>query len=192
MDEQTLQQLFTKARSHNGWQNRTVSDEQVGQIYDLMKFGPTSANCCPLRMIFIKSDVAKMRLKPYLDEGNVEKAMTAPMVVVFTYDTEFYEQLPYLFPHADARSWFVGNADKITQAGQFNATLQIGYFILAARVIGLDCGPMVGFSKEGVDNEFFSDGKQKSLLICGIGYGDISKLFPRSPRLDFNQTCNII
>lgn len=184
--------LFLNARSQNNWLDKSISNTQCQQIYDLMKYCPTAANCCPLRLTFIKSNDAKQRLKPHLDAGNIEKSMSAPAVVIFSYDTEFYEQLPYLFPHTDARSWFAGKPEKIKQSGTFNATLQIGYFILATRSIGLDCGPMGGFSNEGINSEFFTDGKQKSLLISGIGYGNETELFPRSPRLNFNQACQIV
>lgn len=192
LSQDALKILFTAARSQNGWLDKLVNDEQIQRIYDLMKFCPTSANCCPLRLTFLKSKVAKLRLKPHLSEGNIQKSMTAPAVVIMTYDTKFYEQLPKLFPHTDAKSWFVGKPEKIKQAAHLNATLQIGYFILATRAVGLDCGPMAGFDTLGLDKEFFSDGKQKSILICGIGYGDESKILARSPRLNFEQTCQIL
>jgi len=157
-----------------------------------MKFGPTAANNCPARITFLKSEDSKNRLKPHLDEGNIDKTMSAPVVAIIGYDTEFYEKLPYLFPHTDARSWFAGKPEKIVASGSMNATLQAAYFMIAARSIGLDCGPMGGFNNEGVDSEFFSDGKTKTLLICSIGYGDKSKVFPRSPRLDFSEACKVI
>lgn len=192
INQTDIETLFLNARSQNGWLDKAVSETQITQIYDLLKFAPTAANCSPLRLVFIKSDDAKQRLKPLLDEGNIDKAMTAPVVAILAYDTQFYEQLPTLFPHTDARSWFAGKPEKIIQAGTTNATLQIAYFIMAARSIGLDCGPMGGFDAAGVDKEFFTDKAYKSLLICGVGYGDDSKVFPRSPRLDFSQTCTII
>ena len=192
IDNNGLDDLFLQARSQNGWLDKSVSDKQIAQIYHLMKFAPTSANCCPARFTFIKSTQAKSRLKPHLDEGNIDKAMSAPVVAIIAYDTEFYEQLPTLFPHADARSWFVGKPDKITQSGISNATLQGAYLMLATRSIGLDCGPMGGFNAPTLDQEFYPDGKIKSLFLCGIGYGNPSKLFPRSPRLDFSQACKII
>ncbi|KAA0443626.1 MAG: malonic semialdehyde reductase [Candidatus Thioglobus sp.] len=192
LDEKALQTIFTKARSQNGWLDKTVSNEQIQQIYELMKFAPTAANTCPARITFVQSDAGKSKLKPHLDDGNVEKAMSAPTVAIIAYDTEFYEKLDYLFPHADAKSWYVGKSDKIKVAGLMNATLQGAYFMLAARSIGLDCGPMGGFNADTLDADFFPDGKTKSIFICAIGYGDESKIFPRSPRLNFDQACKII
>jgi 3-hydroxypropanoate dehydrogenase len=192
LDSNSLDTIFRSARSQNGWLDREVSDEQIHEIYELMKFGPTAANNCPARITFLKSEDSKNRLKPHLDEGNIEKTMSAPVVAIIGYDTEFYEKLPYLFPHTDARSWFAGKPEKIVASGSMNATLQAAYFMIATRSMGLDCGPMGGFNNEGVDNEFFSDGKTKTLLICGIGYGDESKVFPRSPRLDFSEACQVI
>lgn len=184
--------LFTEARSHNGWLQKPVSDEQLHQLYNLIKFAPTAANSCPLRITFIKSVDSKERLKPHLSEGNIIKSLTAPALAILSYDTEFYEKLPYLFPHTDAKSWYEGKPDKITSSGSMNATLQGGYFILATRSIGLDCGPMSGFNNATLDEEFFPDGKTKSLFICGIGYGDHSMVHPRSPRLSFEESCDII
>jgi len=192
LDSNSLDTIFRTARSQNGWLDREVSDEQIHEIYELMKFGPTAANNCPARITFLKSEDSKNRLKPHLDEGNIDKTMSAPVVAIIGYDTEFYEKLPYLFPHTDARSWFAGKPEKIVASGSMNATLQAAYFMIAARSIGLDCGPMGGFNNEGVDSEFFSDGKTKTLLICSIGYGDKSKVFPRSPRLDFSEACKVI
>ena len=192
LDSNSLDTIFRTARSQNGWLDREVSDEQIYEIYELMKFGPTAANNCPARITFLKSEDSKNRLKPHLDEGNIDKTMSAPVVAIIGYDTEFYEKLPYLFPHTDARSWFAGKPEKIVASGSMNATLQAAYFMIATRSIGLDCGPMGGFNNEGVDNEFFSDGKTKTLLICSIGYGDKSKVFPRSPRLDFSEACKVI
>jgi len=192
VDSNSLDTIFRTARSQNGWLDREVSDEQIHEVYELMKFGPTAANNCPARITFLKSEDSKNRLKPHLDEGNIDKTMSAPVVAIIGYDTEFYEKLPYLFPHTDARSWFAGKPEKIVASGSMNATLQAAYFMIAARSIGLDCGPMGGFNNEGVDSEFFSDGKTKTLLICSIGYGDKSKVFPRSPRLDFAEACKVI
>lgn len=192
IDNNGLKTLFTQARSHNGWLDKPITTEQIQQIYDLLKFAPTSANCSPVRITFITSDNAKQRLKPHLDTGNIEKSMTAPATAIIAYDEEFYEKLPQLFPHDDARSWFVGHPEKITQAGTSNATLQAAYFMIAARSIGLDCGPIIGFDAQAVDKEFFANAKTKTLMICNIGYGDSSKLHPRSPRLDFDQACEII
>ena len=192
LDQNALDTLFINARSHNGWLDQDVSDEQIHQIYELMKFGPTAANNCPARITFIKSDAAKQKLKTHLDEGNVEKSMSAPVVAIISYDIEFYEKLEFLFPHTDAKSWYAGNPEKIKSAGEMNATLQGAYFMLAARAVGLDCGPMGGFNNKTLDSEFFTDGKTKSIFLCAIGQGDESKIFPRSPRLSFDEACNII
>jgi nitroreductase len=192
LDEQALDTVFREARSHNGWQDKPVSDEQLKQIYELMKWGPTSANCTPARIVFVKSDEAKQRLKPCLNEGNVEKSITAPVVALIGMDMEFYEKLPVLFPHTDARSWFAGKPEKIQEHAMRNSSLQGAYFIVAARSIGLDAGPMSGFDKEKLNAEFFPDGNVKSNFICAIGYGDESKLYPRGPRLSFDEVCQIL
>jgi len=192
LDQTALETLFINARSHNGWLKESVTDEQIQKIYDLMKFGPTAANNSPARITFVKSDTAKQQLKAHLDEGNIDKAMAAPVVAIISYDTEFYEKLPFLFPHTDARSWYAGNDAKIKSAGEMNATLQGAYFMLAARSVGLDCGPMGGFNSNTLDAEFFPDGKTKSIFLCAIGQGDNTKIFPRSPRLSFDEACNIV
>lgn len=192
LNKDALDTLFTEARSHNGWLDKPVSETQINQIYELMKFGPTAANTCPARITFVQSSEAKEKLKPHLDEGNVDKAMAAPAVAIIAYDTEFYEKLGKLFPHTDAKSWYEGNPEKIKSVGEMNATLQGAYFMLTARSVGLDCGPMGGFNAETLDQEFFPDGKTKSIFICAIGSGDQSKLFPRSPRLSFDEACKII
>jgi 3-hydroxypropanoate dehydrogenase len=157
-----------------------------------MKYGPTAANNSPARITFVKSDSAKQKLKAHLDEGNIEKSMEAPVVAIISYDIEFYEKLGFLFPHTDAKSWYAGNDAKIKQAGEMNATLQGAYFMLAARSVGLDCGPMGGFNSQTLDEDFFPDGKTKSIFLCAIGQGDNSKIFPRSPRLSFDEACAII
>ncbi len=190
--KQCLDTIFLSARSQNGWLDKTINDEQLRQIYNLLKFAPTAANCCPVRITFIKSKQAKKRLKPHLDAGNIEKSMTAPAVAIIAYDSEFYEKLPKLFPHTDAKSWFVGNPEKIKSAASMNATLQGAYFIIATRSIGLECGPMGGFNNASLDEEFFPNGKTKSIFLCGIGYGDSTKVFTRSPRLDFDEACEIV
>lgn len=192
LDKDALDTLFREARSQNDWLDQDVSDTQINQIYELMKFGPTAANNCPARITFVKSIEAKEKLKPHLDEGNVDKSMSAPVVAIIGYDVEFYEKLPFLFPHMDARSWYAGNPEKIKSAGEMNATLQGAYFMLSARSVGLDCGPMSGFNNESLDEEFFPDGKTKSIFMCAIGHGDSSKIFPRSPRLSFDEACKII
>ena len=192
LDQQVLDQLFLKARSHNGWQARSVSDEQLKEIYSLMRMGPTSANSCPARLVFIKSPEAKQRLKACLDEGNVAKSMTAPVVAIIGMDLEFYEHLGKLFPHTDARSWYVDKPDKILDSAFRNSTLQGAYFILAVRSIGLDAGPMSGFDADKINAEFFPDGTVKVNFICALGHGDPEKLFPRHPRLDFDEACQVL
>jgi len=192
LSDADLDQIFRQARSFNGWQDKQVSDVQLASIIDLMKMGPTSANCQPVRILFLKSDIAKKRLKPHLIPDNVEKTMSAPVVAVIGHDLKFYENLPKLFPHTDAKSWFVGN-DKLIQTTAFrNGTLQAAYMMIAARSIGLDCGPMSGFNNAGVDKEFFSGTVTKSNFICGIGYGDAKSLFDRSPRPDFKDLAQIL
>jgi 3-hydroxypropanoate dehydrogenase len=192
LNKDTLDTLFRHARSHNGWLKQDVSEMQIHQIYALMKFAPTAANNCPARITFIKSDDAKQRLKPHLDEGNIDKSMNAPAIAIISYDTEFYEKLPFLFPHTDAKSWYQGKPEKIKSAGEMNATLQGAYFIIATRAVGLDCAPMSGFNNKTLDDEFFPEGKIKSIFLCGIGHGDHNKVFPRLPRLNFNEACKII
>ena len=191
LSDAALDQLFREARSHNKWLDKPVSEEQIRQIYDLLKWGPTSANSCPARFVFVRSPEAKERLKPCLDEGNVDKAMSAPVVAIIGMDMEFYEKLPKLFPHTDARSWFAGKPDKIRDTAFRNSSLQGAYLIMAARSLGLDCGPMSGFDNAKLDAAFFPDGKVKSNFICAIGYGDPSGLYPRGPRLDFEEACRI-
>lgn len=191
LNEQALDQLFREARSFNAWQEREVNDEQLHQLYDLMKFGPTAANSSPARLVFVKSEEAKARLKPCLAEGNVEKSMSAPVVAIIGMDMEFYEHLPKLFPHTDARSWFAGKPEKIQENAMRNSSLQAAYLILAARSLGLDCGPMSGIDYAKMDETFFPDGKVKTNFICAIGYGSQEKLYPRGPRLDFDEACRI-
>jgi len=192
LSNSSLEILFTKARSQNGWLNKDITNEQIHQLYDLLKFGPTSANSCPARFTFIRTKEAKERLKPCLDNGNIEKSMSAPAVAIISYDFDFYEKLPYLFPHTNAKSWYEGKKQKIKLTAELNATLQGAYFIIAARSIGLDCGPMIGFNKEKLNQEFFSNDKNKSIFICGIGYGDETKVRRRSPRLEFEEACEIL
>lgn len=192
VSEQCLDTIFRNARSFNAWQDRPVTDEQLAQLYDLLKWGPTSANSSPARFVFVKSDEAKARLKPCLAEGNVEKSMTAPVVAIIGMDMEFYEKLPKLFPHTDARSWFAGNPEKIQVNALRNSSLQGAYLMIAARSLGLDCGPMSGFDPERLNQEFFPDGTVKANFICALGYGDESKLYPRGPRLDFDEACSIV
>ncbi len=192
LNDAGLDLLFREARTHNGWTDKEVSDVMLQAVFDLAKMGPTSANCSPLRIVYVKSQAAKERLKPALIEGNVDKTMAAPVTAVLGHDLEFYEQLPKLFPHTDARSWFLGNDELIEATAFRNGSLQGAYFILSARALGLGCGPMSGFDNAMVDQAFFPNGKVKSNFICNLGYGDPSKLFPRSPRFDFDEVCKII
>ena len=192
LNDSSLDQLFRQARSYNRWQDREVGDDQLRQLYELTKWGPTTANSCPARLVFVKSDEAKQRLKPCLDEGNVEKSMSAPVVAIIGMDMEFYEQLPKLFPHSDARSWFVGKPEKIEQNALRNSSLQAAYLIMAARALGLDCGPMSGFNYPKLEAEFFPGGTVRANFICAIGYGSEEKLYPRGPRLSFEEACGIV
>jgi 3-hydroxypropanoate dehydrogenase len=187
-----LDQLFREARTHNAWQNRNVPDELLHQIVDLLKLGPTSANCSPARFVFVKSPEAKKRLEPFLSEGNRDKTMKAPVCAIIGYDLDFYHHLPKLFPHADAKSWFAGNEKKIAETAFRNGTLQGAYLIMAARALGLDCGPMSGFDNEAVDREFFAGTKVKSNFLCNLAYGDPKGLFPRSPRFSFDEMARIV
>lgn len=194
VDQLALDILFLQARTHNGWLDMPVDDALLKRAYELARMGPTSANCSPMRIVFIKSREAKERLMPTLMEGNRKKTMAAPATAIIGYDSEFYELLPRLFPQADARSWFAGpGKGEVAAATAFrNGSLQGAYFMLAARSIGLDCGPMSGFDNAAVDREFFPGGRVKSNFICNLGYGDPAKLFPRNPRLAFEEACSIV
>ena len=190
-DGSALSIMFEDVRTHSAWQDRPVSEDVLRAAWDLAKMGPTSANCSPARIVFVVSREAKEKLKPALSEGNVAKTMAAPATAIFGYDLAFYERLPELFPHTDARSWFVGN-DKLIETTAFrNGTLQSGYFILAARALGLDCGPMSGFDNAKVDEAFFAGTSIRSNFLCNLGYGDASKLRPRNKRLSFEDACRI-
>jgi 3-hydroxypropanoate dehydrogenase len=192
LDNNAQNTLFHNARTFNGWQDKKVEDKTLHALFDLLKMAPTSANCQPGRFYFIKSSESKQRLQPYLDAGNVAKTMSAPVTVIVGMDMEFYEKLPKYFPHADARSWFVGNESLIYNTAFRNSSLQGAYLIMAARSLGLDCGPMSGFNQSGVDKEFFADTGIKSNFLCNLGYGDASSLYPRSPRPDFSESCKIL
>lgn len=192
LSDAALDQLFREARTLNAWLPQPVSDEQLQQLYKLAKFGPTSANSSPMRIVFVKSDQAKAKLKPFLSDDNRDKTMEAPVTAIIATDHEFYERLPQLFPHADAKSWFAGNQPLIDVTAFRNGTLQGAYVLMAARAIGLDCGPMSGFDNAGVDGAFFAGTSVKSNFLISIGYGDTSRnLFPRSPRLGFGEACTI-
>lgn len=192
LDQKALDILFNDARTYNGWQDKDVSDELLKQVYDLTKMGPSSANTQPLRVIYVKSDEAKEKLKPAIAPGNVDKVMTAPACAILGMDMEFYEHLPEMFPHADAKSWFEGNEKLIEETAMRNSSIQGGYFILAARALGLDTGALSGFDNVRVDELFFAGTKIKSNFLCNIGYGLESSLFARSPRPDFDKFCKII
>jgi len=191
-DAAQLAQLFTEARTHNGFNGKEVSDDILHQLYDLLKWGPTAANNCPARFVFVKSPDAKAKLKPALAPGNVDKTMAAPCTVIVARDMQFYEHLPKLYPATDARSWFVGNEAMIEETSHRDSALQGAYLIMAARALGLDCGPMGGFDKAALDAAFFSGTALKSVFLVNLGYGDASKLYPRGPRLDFATACRIV
>jgi 3-hydroxypropanoate dehydrogenase len=184
-----LDQLFREARTHNAWQDRPVTDEQLHALYDVLKFGPTSANSSPARFIFVRTPEGKAKLKGSLSPGNIEKTMTAPVTVIVAHDPKFYDLLPKLLPHADAKNWFSGNYSLAEQTAFRNGTLQGGYLILAARALGLDTGPMSGFDSGKVEEAFMTDNGWKANLLINIGYGDPAGLFPRSPRLAFDEAC---
>ena len=189
LDQNALAQLFTEARSHNGWQDLPVADSLLEQLYDLVKMGPTSANCSPARFVFVRTRQGKEMLKPCLSSGNLEKTMSAPVTVIVAYDNRFYDALPELFPHADARSWFTGSPELIHETAFRNSSMQAAYLIMAARSLGLDTGPMSGFDANALDQAFFSDSHWKSNLLINLGYGDNSKVFDRLPRLAYSKTC---
>jgi 3-hydroxypropanoate dehydrogenase len=206
LDEQAMDLLFRKARTHTAWLDRPVSDATLRQLYELMKWGPTSANSCPARIFFLRTPQAKARLVPALSPGNVEKTRAAPVTAIIAYDLRFYDKLPRLFPHnAGMRQVFVDAPQLVEVTARRNSSLQGAYFILAARAVGLDCGPMSGFDNAKVDEEFFAAGKcegcdeeflpeghLRSNFLCNLGYGDSTKLFPRSPRLQFEEACMLL
>ena len=192
LDDKSLDLLLREARSHNGWQDRPVSVETLRILFDATKMGPTSANCSPLRIIFLCSAEAKERLKPALSKGNLDKTLSAPVVAILGYDTHFYEHMKYLFPHVDAKPWFTSSEALALETAFRNSTLQAAYLMLAARALGLDTGPMSGFDSARVDAEFFADTAVKSNFICGLGYGDATKVMKRHPRFKFEEVCQIL
>jgi len=192
IDDEALDLLFREARTHNGWTARPVPEKLLHDIWNLARMGPTSANCSPARIVFAASASAKEKLRPALMEGNVDKTMAAPVTAVIGHDMEFYEKLPHLFPHTDARAWFVGNDELIAETAFRNGTLQAAYLMLAARALGLDCGPMSGFDNDMVDAAFFEGTRVKSNFLCSLGYGSGENIFPRSPRFAFNDACSIV
>jgi 3-hydroxypropanoate dehydrogenase len=192
ISQDALDQLFREARTHSAWLPEPVPVKLLDQAYELARLGPTSANGSPVRFVFLTSPSGKARLQPALAPGNVDKTMAAPVTVIIAWDTEFHEKLPRLFPQADMRSFFVGNQPLIHETAFRNSSLQAAYFILAARALGLDCGPMSGFDAGKLNAEFFPEGKWKVNLLCNLGYGDRSKLYPRNPRLNFEEAAVIL
>lgn len=191
LPDHALDTLFRSARTFSYFIDRPISDATLREVYDLLKWAPTTGNSSPGRFVFVRTPAAKARLQPALAAGNAEKTMAAPVTVIVAHDLEFYENLPRLFPHTDARSWFVGKPDHIATSAFRNGSLEGAYFILAARALGLDCGPMSGFDNAKVDAAFFPDGKWKSNFLINLGYGDKATLHPRNPRLDFGEACRI-
>lgn len=196
LDDHALDQLFRTARTRDSWAPTAVPELLVRAVYDVARMGPTSANCSPARFFFIHSAEAKERLKPLLAPGNVDKTMAAPWTVIIAYDMKFYERMPELFPHnLDAKNWFTGSEEQIFDNAFRNGTLQGAYVMLAARALGLDCGPMSGFDNAAVDAAFFADDPQtqnwKSNFLCNLGFGDDSPVFPRSPRMEFEVACRV-
>ena len=192
IDQAALETIFLHARTHNAWLDKPVSDETLQQLVGVVKMGPTSANCLPARFHFVKSPAAKERLLKHVSSGNREKTKAAPVTAIVAYDLEFYEHLPKLFPHGDAKSWFTGNDAMIQETAFRNGSLQGAYLIIAARALGLDAGPMSGFDKDGVDKEFFAGTATKSNFLCNLGYGDPAGLFDRLPRFEFGEMAAIL
>ncbi len=192
LSDAALETIFRAARTHRAWQDEEVSDVLLQAVYDLAKMAPTSANCSPMRLVFLKSPEAKARLQPALDGGNVAATLAAPVTVIVAHDLAFYDQLPRLAPHVDARAWFVGNDELIRATAFRNGSLQGAYLIIAARALGLDCGPMSGFDNAKVDGEFFPDGTVKSNFLCNLGYGDVEKVHSRAPRFEFDDVCQVL
>ena len=193
MSNDGLDLIFLKARTYTAWLNKPVDEALLRQVYDLARMGPTSANMCPMRIVFVRSREGKEKLKPALDAGNVDKTMAAPVTAIIGMDIHFYEKLPKLFPHADAKAWFKDLPEIVLEyIALRNSSLQGAYFMLAARSLGLDCGPMSGFNNAKVDEAFFAGTTVKSNFLCNLGYGDASKLHPRSPRLNFEEACRMV
>ena len=189
LEQASIEQLFTAARTHNGWLDKSLTKEQLDELYRLTSLGPTSANCSPARFVFVTSAEGKARLAPTLSKGNLEKTMTAPLTVIVAYDQKFYDQLPTLFPHGDAKSWFTSSEALAQETAMRNSSMQAAYLIFAARAMGLDTGPMSGFDVEALNCEFFAGTDWSANLIINIGYGDDSKLYGRLPRLPAEEAC---
>ena len=192
LDPAALDLVFRTARTFRAWDGRPVDDATLRELHELMKWGPTTGNSCPARFVFVKSAAAKARLRPALDAGNVVQTMAAPVTAIVAYDLAFYEMMPKLAPHTDARSWFADEPlDSLRTTALRNGSLQGAYLVIAARALGLDCGPMSGFDNAKVDAEFFAGTTVRSNFLCNLGYGDPSKLHPRAPRLTFDEACRI-
>ena len=192
LDDRALDTIFRTARNQNGWLDRAVSDDLLRRLYELLRFGPTSVNCQPARIVFVRGREAKEKLRPALSSGNLDKTMAAPVTVIVAYDLAFFEKSPMLFPHTDAKSWFDGKSDaELTTIALRNGSLQGAYLLLAARALGLDCGPMSGFDNAKVDAAFFPGTRIRSNFLVNLGHGDRSSIFPRSPRLGFDEACRI-
>lgn len=192
INQDSLNQIFLAARTHRSFFEEDVPDELLHRLHDILRMGPTSANCCPARFVFVKSEEARAKLIPCLDKGNVDKVKSAPVTVIIAYDMEFYEKMKKLAPHGDLRSYFAGKPKLIEETAFRNGSLQGAYLILAARALGLDCGPMSGFDNAKLDETFFTGSSWKSNFICNLGHGDASKIFPRQPRLEFDEACKIL
>jgi 3-hydroxypropanoate dehydrogenase len=192
LPQESLNQIFHNARTHSAWQPKPVTDEILQQIYETMKWGPTSANSSPARIVFVKSGPAKEKLLSCVSPGNLEKTKSAPITAIIAGDMEFYEKLPKLAPHVDAKAWFVGNKELIEKTVMRNGSLQGAYLMIAARAYGVDCGPMSGFDNAKVDEAFFNGTTWRSNFICNLGYGEPSQLKPRAPRLSFEEACKIL
>jgi 3-hydroxypropanoate dehydrogenase len=193
VNDEALELLFRNARTHRQWRNEPVTPQMLMAIYDLMRWGPTTNNTSPARIVFVVSSEAKERLRPHLNKGNVEQTMRAPATAIMAYDLHFYEMMPKLSPNPNAReSWSQKSEPELQQAAFRNASMQGGYFIMAARALGLDCGPMSGFDNAGVDREFFAGTAIRSNFLCNLGYGDEAGLRPRAGRLGFDEACRIL
>ncbi|MEM6649732.1 MAG: malonic semialdehyde reductase [Pseudomonadota bacterium] len=192
--QMTVVDAFEKGRSFSHWQAKPVSETLLHDLYEMLKWGPTSANCCPLRILFVQSEAEKAKLVECVSDGNKEKVESAPVTAILAFDPEFYEKLPFLYPHTDAKSWFAGeeNEEAAQETAFRNSSLQAAYFMIAARAVGLDCGPMSGFDKEALEAAFLKEKGFKVNMICSLGYGRTEELHPRSPRLSFDEAAEII
>lgn len=192
LDDEALDILFRTARTYNGWQDKDVPDSLLKQIHDVAKWGPTSANCCPLRVVFVRTKEQKEKLKPLLDKGNQDKTMQAPVVALFAMDRKFFKNAPKLAPHVNVEAWYGGKDEANKETANVNGTLQAAYYMLAARSLGVDCGPMSGVNKPGIKDAFFPDLDGEVKFICSLGYGVPESVYPRAARLDFDEACTIV